>query len=217
MANITVKYKGLTGKQGTITIDNAQTLESLVSSIAADEGITQTDYYRISLNRNFAIENITYGDSSTTLAALSVVTGDEFLCTPNQNGTKEYRQIQKLEIAKAARTADGNARSTYTITDLPTKYTGNAVTDNANSGGLIVGRPWTTGAVTALFTSLGAEFEIRVDDTTGISPGMIMTGMDYGGATVTVVTVNSSTSLEMSIIAPDTVPAAGTVLTFTNP
>jgi hypothetical protein len=217
MANITVKYKGLTGKQGTITIDNAQTLESLVSSIAADEGITQTDYYRISLNRNFAIENITYGDSSTTLAALSVVTGDEFLCTPNQNGTKEYRQIQKLEIAKAARTADGNARSTYTITDLPTKYTGNAVTDNANSGGLVLGRPWTTGAVTALFTSLGAEFEIRVDDTTGISPGMIMTGMDYGGATVTVVTVNSSTSLEMSIIAPDTVPAAGTVLTFTNP
>ena len=217
MANITVKYKGLTGKQGTITIDNAQTLESLVSSIAADEGITQTDYYRISLNRNFAIENITYGDSSTTLAALSVVTGDEFLCTPNQNGTKEYRQIQKLDIAKAARTADGNARSTYTITDLPTKYTGNAVTDNANSGGLVLGRPWTTGAVTALFTSLGAEFEIRVDDTTGISPGMIMTGMDYGGATVTVVTVNSSTSLEMSIIAPDTVPAAGTVLTFTNP
>ena len=217
MANITVKYKGLTGKQGTITIDNAQTLESLVSSIAADEGITQTDYYRISLNRNFAIENITYGDSSTTLAALSVVTGDEFLCTPNQNGTKEYRQIQKLEIAKAARTADGNARSTYTITDLPTKYTGNAVTDNANSGGLVLGRPWTTGAVTALFTSLGAEFEIRVDDTTGISPGMVMTGMDYGGATVTVVTVNSSTSLEMSIIAPDTVPAPGTVLTFTNP
>lgn len=142
MANITVKYKGLTGKQGSITIDNAQTLESLVSSIAADESITQTDYYRISLNRNFAIENITYGDSSTTLAALSVVTGDEFLCTANQNGTKEYRQIQKLDIAKAARTADGNTRDTYTITDLPTKYTGNAVTDNANSGGLVDGRPW---------------------------------------------------------------------------
>lgn len=142
MANITVKYKGLTGKQGSITIDNAQTLESLISSIATDEGITQTDYYRISLNRNYSIENITYGDSSTTLAALSVITGDEFLCTPNQNGTKEYRQIQKLDIAKAARTDDGNPRDTYTITDLPTKYTGNAVTDNPNVGGLIVGRPW---------------------------------------------------------------------------
>lgn len=142
MANITVKYKGLTGKQGSITIDNAQTLESLISSIATDEGITQTDYYRISLNRNYSIENITYGDSSTTLAALSVITGDEFLCTPNQNGTKEYRQIQKLDIAKAARTADGNPRDTYTITDLPTKYTGNAVTDNPNVGGLVDGRPW---------------------------------------------------------------------------
>jgi hypothetical protein len=72
------------------------------------------------------------------------------------------------------------------------------------------------GVVTALFVSLGAEFEIRVDDTSGISPGMIMTGADYSG-TVTVVTVISSTSLEMSIIAPDTVPAPGTVLTFTNP
>ena len=146
------------------------------------------------------------------------------LCTPNQTGNKEQRQIQKLDIAQIKRQAGADTSkiyyrsgNVYDLTALPTKYTGNAVTDNANSGGLIVGRPWTTGAVTALFTSLGAEFEIRVDDTTGISPGMIMTGMDYGGATVTVVTVNSSTSLEMSIIAPDTVPAPGTVLTFTNP
>lgn len=217
MANITIKYKGLTGKQSTITIDNAQTLESLISSIAADEGITQTDYYRISLNRDFAIENVTYGDSSTTLAALSVITGDEFLCTPDQNGTKEYRQIQKLDIAKAARTADGNARSTYTITDLPTKYTGNAVTDNANVGGLVLGRPWTTGAVTALFVSLAAEAEIIVDDTTGISPGMIVTGTGFTSETVTVVAVNSSTLLTLSIIVPDPVPAPGTVLTFTTP
>ena len=208
MANITVKYKGLTGKQGSITIDNGESLDSLIADIATDEGITQTDYYRISLSRDFGINDVVEGDSSNTLASLGIVTGDEFLCKTKQSGTKEQRQKQKLDIAAAKR------NDTYDITQLPTQYDGNDVVDNANSGGLVVGRPW---AVTALFTSLGAEFEIRVDDTTGISPGMIMTGMDYGGATVTVVTVNSSTSLEMSIIAPDTVPAAGTVLTFTNP
>ena len=208
MANITVKYKGLTGKQGSITIDNGESLDSLIADIATDEGITQTDYYRISLSRDFGINDVVEGDSSNTLASLGIVTGDEFLCKTKQSGTKEQRQKQKLDIAAAKR------NDTYDITQLPTQYDGNDVVDNANSGGLVVGRPW---AVTALFTSLGAEFEIRVDDTTGISPGMIMTGMDYGGATVTVVTVNSSTSLEMSIIAPDTVPDAGTVLTFTNP
>ena len=208
MSNITVKYKGLTGKQGSITIDNGESLDSLIADIATDEGITQTDYYRISLSRDFGINDVVEGDSSNTLASLGIVTGDEFLCKTKQSGTKEQRQKQKLDIAAAKR------NDTYDITQLPTQYDGNDVVDNANSGGLVVGRPW---AVTALFTSLGAEFEIRVDDTTGISPGMIMTGMDYGGATVTVVTVYSSTSLEMSIIAPDTVPAAGTVLTFTNP
>ena len=207
MANITVKYKGLTGKQGSITIDNGESLDSLIADIATDEGITQTDYYRISLNRDFSINDVVEGDSSNTLASLGIVTGDEFLCKTKQSGTKEQRQKQKLDIAAAKR------NDTYDITQLPTQYDGNDVVDNANSGGLVVGRPW---AVTALFTSLGAEFEIRVDDTSGISPGMIMTGADYSG-TVTVVTVISSTFLEMSIIAPDTVPAAGTVLTFTNP
>jgi hypothetical protein len=32
--------------------------------------------------------------------------------------------------------------STLTIDNLPTKYTVNAVTDNANVGGLVAGRPW---------------------------------------------------------------------------
>ena len=212
----TINYWGLSGVKGSVTVNLTITIDDLITAIAADESLP-ADYYKISVLNNPAINDTTYGDSSSTLTQIGIVDGDTILSTPNQVGTKEDRQIQKLEIAKAARTADGNARSTYTITDLPTKYSGNAVTDNANSGGLVLGRPWTTGSVTALFTSLGAEFEIRVDDTTGISPGMVMTGMDYGGATVTVVTVNSSTSLEMSIIAPDTVPAPGTVLTFTNP
>jgi len=73
---------------------------------------------------------------------------------------KEARQLAKLDIAEAKRqgkvvATDGTitgavdstknyyrARNTYDITQLPTQYTGNAVTDNANASGLLVGRPW---------------------------------------------------------------------------
>lgn len=75
-------------------------------------------------------------------------------------GTKALRQVAKLNIAQAKKqgktvaangtitgTVDSTknyyrARNTYDITQLPTQYTGNAVTNNANTGGLVVGRPW---------------------------------------------------------------------------
>lgn len=60
--------------------------------------------------------------------------------------TKELRQKAKLDLAAAKRATDGNVRSTYDITQLPTQYDDNAVIDNANVGGLVQGRPWTAGA-----------------------------------------------------------------------
>jgi hypothetical protein len=57
--------------------------------------------------------------------------------------TKAARQVAKLDLAAANRAADGNPRATYDITQLPTYYVGNTVTDNANAGGLVRGRPWT--------------------------------------------------------------------------
>jgi len=64
--------------------------------------------------------------------------------------TKRQRQIAKLDLAAADRAAAENPRSTYDITQLPTVYAvgnndTNAVVDNPNTGGLIVGRPWITG------------------------------------------------------------------------
>jgi hypothetical protein len=56
--------------------------------------------------------------------------------------TKELRQKAKLDLAAIDRAADGNARATYDITQLPTQYDGNDVVDNPNVGGLVVGRPW---------------------------------------------------------------------------
>ena len=57
--------------------------------------------------------------------------------------TKELRQKAKLELAAAKRLTDGNSRADYDITQLPTQYDDNAVVDNANTGGLAAGRPWT--------------------------------------------------------------------------
>ena len=56
--------------------------------------------------------------------------------------TKELRQKAKLELASLKRADDGNPRSTYDITQLPTQYDDNDIIDNPNAGGLVVGRPW---------------------------------------------------------------------------
>ena len=69
--------------------------------------------------------------------------------------TKELRQIAKLDLAATKRTTDGNARATYDLTQLPTLYDDNSIVDNANVGGLVDGRPWTTAPVS---TSGSAQF-----------------------------------------------------------
>ena len=136
----TINYWGLSSVKDSVTVALTITIDQLITAIASDEGLP-TDYYKISLLNNPAINDVVYGDSSTTLTVMGIVDGDTVLCTPNQVGTKENRQIQKLEIAKVNRTRTGR-NDTYNRDDLPTKYTGNAVTDNPNPGGLLDGRPW---------------------------------------------------------------------------
>lgn len=64
--------------------------------------------------------------------------------------TKRERQDAKLALAATDRQTDGNARYTLDVTQLPTRYkvgdndTADVV-DNPNVGGLVQGRPWTTG------------------------------------------------------------------------
>jgi hypothetical protein len=65
--------------------------------------------------------------------------------------TKELRQKAKLDLAAINRAAQGNARATYDITQLPTQYNGDAVVNNPNVGGLVQGRPWITTASTFTF------------------------------------------------------------------
>lgn len=63
--------------------------------------------------------------------------------------TREARQIAKLNLAQTKRQAAGDTtapyyreNNTYDVDNLPTKYSSNTVVDNANAGGLLLGRPW---------------------------------------------------------------------------
>lgn len=149
----TLTYKGLTGIRDDVTIDLATaTLDDLITAIAADEGLP-TDYYNISIYENPSVNSIALGDSSTTCAAAGIVDGDLILCTPEQSGSRERRQIQKLEIAQLKRRGTPGDDSSVTVgyyrlgntydrDKLPTKYSENTVVDNPNIGGLEQGRPW---------------------------------------------------------------------------
>jgi hypothetical protein len=86
--------------------------------------------------------------------------------------TKALKQVAKLNIAQAKKQGKTVARdgtisgsldntkpyyrayNTYDITQLPTQYTGNAVTDNANTGGLVTGRPWATSVLPTGYVTL---------------------------------------------------------------
>ena len=146
MANINLTYWGLTGVKGTVTVDEAVLVDTLITAIATDEGL-DTNYYVISKLDDPSKSSLYFSDSTTTIddPAVSIVNGDVLLCTPNQIGNKEQKQIQKLDIAQRKRLGGLSDDSTtdavyyrslnqYDRDRLPTKYTGNAVTDNANVG-----------------------------------------------------------------------------------
>ena len=135
----TINYWGLT-KKGTVTVNLTVTIDQLITAIASDE-VLSTEYYTVSSLYDPSKSSLTFGDSSTTLTQLGLVDGGTVLCTTNQFGSKQERQVSKLAIAGKKRSLSSRT-STLTIDNLPTKYTGNAVTDNANVGGLVDGRPW---------------------------------------------------------------------------
>ena len=157
----TLKCKGLTGVVFDITVTMGSTtmngLTALAQAIEGQEIITAM-YAEIHAASDPAI-NQTH-DGAKTLTAAGLSDGDMVICIPRysgSNGFKRQRQEEKLRIAvtkrKGLAAADTNAnyyraRNTKTKTNLPTLYAaGTNVTasrvDNANSGGLVTGRPWT--------------------------------------------------------------------------
>ena len=138
MANITITVQSLlnTAVYNSYTIDNGQTVNQLKTAINSARGF-DSSWYNIVLDQQVV-------SGTATLASLGIVSGTR-LRTANvidRLATKELRQKAKLDLSALDRAADGNPRSTYDITELPTQYSGNNVVDNPQPNGLILGRPW---------------------------------------------------------------------------
>ena len=157
----TIKCKGLTGVVFDLTVTMGSTtmngLTALAQAVEGQEIITNM-YSEIHAAKDPAINQT--NDGAKTLTAAGLSDGDMVICIPRYsgaNGFKRQRQEEKLRIAvtkrKGLAAADTNAnyyrtKNTKTKTNLPTLFAaGNNVTanrvDNANSGGLVAGRPWT--------------------------------------------------------------------------
>ena len=148
MANIAIKYKGLTGLLNDLTIDNGQTMAQLRTAIIADEGLDSAYYGRVSIHKNGTVVDST-DSSSTTLVNAGIVADDIITVASDRNqATRQKSQEMTLDIAQAKRSIAGQpytrALDTYDVTTLPTRYVGDTVTDNTGDGGdLTQGRPWT--------------------------------------------------------------------------
>ena len=148
MANIAIKYKGLTGLHNNLTIDNGQTFAQLRTAIISDKGLTASYYGRVSITKNGVFRDSS-ADASVTLATAGVVADDIItVATARPQASKQVQQEMTLKIAQLKKKAGGDttkpyyrALNTYNINKLPTKYSTNTVVDNADA--LIAGRPWT--------------------------------------------------------------------------
>ncbi len=103
--------------------------------------------------------------------------------------TKELRQKAKLELAAQDRAADGR-RSVYDLSELPTKYVGNATVDNLNSGGLVIGRPWGTSETPNLFSGLTIWYDTATTST--INGGTFVDGANVTTLTNRVTSTNAA-------------------------
>tara|TARA_B100000123_G_scaffold226795_1_gene175725 strand:- start:53 stop:526 length:474 start_codon:yes stop_codon:yes gene_type:complete len=155
----TIKCKGLTGVQFNLTVTmGSTTMNGLTALAQAVEGreIITAMYAEIHAEKDSSINQTNNG--SDTLTAAGLAEGDMVICLPRysgSNGFKRQRQEEKLRIAvtkrKGLAAGDTNAvyyraLNTKTKTNLPTLYAAGNNTnlvDNANSGGLVTGRPWT--------------------------------------------------------------------------
>ena len=137
MASITITVQSLlnTAVYDSYTIDNAQTVAQLKTAINTAKSFNSS-WYDIVLNETILAD-------ASTLASLGIITGTALRTHNkiNRLATRQLRQEAKLALATLDRSASSK-RSTLTIHDLPTKYSGDTIVDNPNTGGLVVGRPW---------------------------------------------------------------------------
>jgi hypothetical protein len=133
--NITVQSLLNTAVYDSYTIDNGQTVTQLKTAINTAHGFDSTWYD--------LVQNESVLAGASTLVSLGIVTSTQ-LRTHNKISrlaTRQLRQEAKLALATLDRT-ESSKRYTLTINNLPTKYSGDTIVDNPNTGGLVEGRPW---------------------------------------------------------------------------
>jgi hypothetical protein len=79
-----------------------------------------------------------------------------------------------------------SALNVLDITELPTVYSGNTVVDNANTGGLVQGRPWTT-TPTYSFVTSGAMLYLDAGNATSYTSGTTWTDLSSNNNDATLV------------------------------
>lgn len=152
MANITLNYKGLTGKRGTVTVDDTGNVLSIITAILADEdptvGVLTGNDYDIALERDTSITDVANG--TDVISAAGIVDGDTIICIDDKKNltstnTKEVRQERKGRIASVKRHREGKTEYTWNKNRLPNPYEGNLPNpdDDENTGTLQAQRPWT--------------------------------------------------------------------------
>jgi hypothetical protein len=152
MANITLNYKGLTGKRGTVTVDDTGNVLSIITAILADEdptvGVLTSNDYDIALERDTSITDVANG--TDVISAAGIVDGDTIICIDDKKNlettnTKEVRQERKGRIASVKREREGKTEFTWNKSRLPNPYEGNLSNpdDDENTGALQAQRPWT--------------------------------------------------------------------------
>ena len=120
------------GKRLTIEVEPTDSVENLKTKIQDAEEIPPTQIV-LFFNGTLLVDG-------NTLASYNIQK-EVYIQSANnisQLATKQAKQLAKLNLAASKRD------DTYDINKLPTKYNGNAVVDNPNTGGLVAGRPWAT-------------------------------------------------------------------------
>ena len=122
------------------TATTATTVIQLKNLVSRLEGISTSTMQFYIVNPSTTATVLVSG----TLGSYGITTATTIYSsnTISTLATKELRQKTKLDLAAIKRTEDGNLRSTYDLTQLPTQYNNNTAVNNPNIGGLVVGRPW---------------------------------------------------------------------------
>lgn len=139
MAAITISVQSLlnTAVYNSYNVDTTNTITQVKTTINATAN-WDSSWYKLVYN------NAVLSNESATLASYGINSNATFRTANviDRLATKELKQKAKLDLSELDRAADGNPRSTYDITELPTQYSGNNIVDNPQPNGLILGRPW---------------------------------------------------------------------------